>query len=116
MWAARAAWGRVFLADPSFQRAFRILAVALIIQAIIWLLPRPVWVASLLNLIPFTFMTLQFSQIQRFMHPDSPIRNAESPLIQVYFYFLSALCALLAVVVGRWLLKWKRQREVGQHQ
>ncbi len=109
MWAARVAWGRVFLADPSFQRAFRILGVALIVQAVVWLVAHPVWAASALNLVPLIFVVLQLNQTERFMHPDGPIRNAESALIQVYFYFLSALCALLAVAIGRWLVR--RQRD-----
>ena len=105
MWSARAAWGQVFLADPSFQRAFRILAVTLIVQVIVWLWPRPAWISSLLNLIPFTVLVLELYRTQQFMHPDSPIRNAESPLIQIYFYFLSTLCALLAIAIGRCLSK-----------
>lgn len=104
MWAARATWGRVFLADPSFQRAFRILAVALIIQVIVWFVPRPMWAASALNLLPAAFLAFQLVRTQQFMHPDAPIRDAESALIQVYFYFLSGLCALLALAIGRWLL------------
>jgi hypothetical protein len=105
MWAAKATWGRVFLADPSFQRAFRILAVALIIQVVIWLVPHPAWAGSALNLLPAAFLVLQLYRTQQFMHPDAPIREAESALIQVYFYFLSALCALLAFAIGRWLLR-----------
>jgi hypothetical protein len=105
MWAAKASWGRVFLADPSFQRAFRILAVALIVQVVVWFVSHPAWVASALNLVPGAFLALQLYRTQQFMHPDAPIRNAESALIQVYFYFLSTLCALLAFSVGRWLLK-----------
>jgi hypothetical protein len=105
MWAAKVSWGRVFLDDPSFQRAFRILAVSLIVQVLVWFFSRPKWVRSALNLIPFTFLVFQQARSLQLMHPDSPIRNAESALIQVYFYFLSALCALLAVAVGRWLLK-----------
>jgi hypothetical protein len=105
MWAAKATWGRVFLADPSFQRAFRILAVALIIQVVIWLVPHPAWAGSALNLLPAAFLVLQLYRTQQFMHPEAPIREAESALIQVYFYFLSALCALLAFAIGRWLLR-----------
>jgi hypothetical protein len=105
MWAAKATWGQVFLADPSFQRAFRILAVALIIQVVIWLVPHPAWAGSALNLLPAAFLVLQLYRTQQFMHPDAPIREAESALIQVYFYFLSALCALLAFAIGRWLLR-----------
>jgi hypothetical protein len=110
MWAARATWGRVFLADPSFQRAFRILAVTVIVQVIIWLLPRPAWRVSALNLIPFSFLAFQLYRTQQFMHPESPIRNAESPLIQIYFYALSALCALLALAISRWLLTLNQAR------
>ena len=106
MWAARAAWGRVFLQDPSFQRAFRILAVAIIVQVIIWLRPRPNWVGSALNIVPFAFLFYQQAIANQFMHPDSPIRNADSSLIQVYFYFLTGLCILLAWLSGRLLLGW----------
>lgn len=113
MWAAQASWGHIFLDDPSFQRAFRILAVSLIVQVIVWIFPRPIWTASALNIIPFAIMVLQLNSARQLMHPDSPIRNAESPLIQVYFYFLSALCALLAVGVGRWMLKRKRALQGG---
>lgn len=105
MWAARAAWGRVFLEDPSFQRAFRILAVAVIVQAVIWFVTHPVWAASVLNLVPCAFLALQLYRSQQFMHPDSPIRNADSALIQVYFYLLSGLCVLLAFAIGQWLVR-----------
>lgn len=111
MWAAKASWGHLFLADPSFQRAFRILAVSLIIQVLIWVIPRPKWTASALNLIPFIVMVLQLNGPRQLMHPDSPIRNAESTLIQIYFYVLSALCALLAIAVGRQLLKRQRTHQ-----
>lgn len=109
MWAARAAWGRVFLQDPSFQRAFRILSIALIVQVVIWLRPRPTWFTSLLNLIPFAYLSLQLSSAQQLMHPDSPIRNADSSLIQYYFYFLAALCAAFALQTGRLLLQREKR-------
>ncbi len=103
MWAASAAWGRVFLDDPSFQKAFRILAVALIVQVTIWLRPRPAWLASALNIIQFAFMALQLSVGRQLMHPDSPIGDSESTLIRAYFYLLTALCAGLAWAIGHWL-------------
>ena len=109
MWAARAAWGRVFLQDPSFQRAFRVLAVAIIVQVIIWLRPRPNWVGSALNILPFAFLLFQQASANQLMHPDSPIRNAESNLIQIYFYFLTGLCILLAWLMGRLLLSWEHR-------
>ncbi len=105
MWAAEATWGRVFLADPSFQRAFRILAVALIAQVSIWFVSRPAWAASALNLVAGAFLAFELFQTRQFMHPDAPIRDAESALIQAYFYLLSGLCALLALAIGRWLLR-----------
>jgi hypothetical protein len=101
MWAARAAWGHVFLEDPSFQNAFRILAVALIAQVIIWLRPNPSWLAGLLNAGVSAFMIFQLASTQKLMHPQSPIGDSNSLLIQLYFYLLSALCALLAFLVGR---------------
>jgi len=104
MWAAQSAWGRVALDDPSFLKAFRVLAAALIVQVMIWLWVRPAWLQSLLNIAPFILVTLQLSRPERIMHPESPIGNSESLLIQVYFYTLSALCALLAVMVGRVML------------
>ena len=81
MWAARAAWGRLYLDDPSFQNAFRILAVALIAQALIWLRPRPAWLAGLLNTGVFAFLVLQLVATQKFMHPRSPIGDSGSLLI-----------------------------------
>jgi hypothetical protein len=110
MWAARAAWGHVFLEDPSFQNAFRILAVALIAQVIIWLRPGPSWLASLLNAGVSAFMILQLASAQKLMHPQSPIGDSNSLLIQLYFYLLSALCALLAFLVGRSFLRAESAR------
>jgi hypothetical protein len=101
MWAARAAWGHVFLEDPSFQNAFRILAIALVAQVVIWLRPSPSWLAGLLNGGVALFMILQLASTQKLMHPQSPIGDSNSLLIQLYFYLLSALCALLAFLVGR---------------
>jgi hypothetical protein len=111
MWAAKVSWGRVFLEDPSFQRAFRILAAALIIQVLIWLFPQPRWATGALNLIPFAALIPQLYRSQQLMHPDSPIRDADSALIQFYFYFLSALCALLAAGIGRWMLSRRTARQ-----
>jgi hypothetical protein len=105
MWAAHAAWGHVFLEDPSFQNAFRILAVALVAQVIIWLRPGPSWLAGLVNAGVALFMLLQLASAQKLMHPQSPIGDSNSLLIQLYFYVLSALCALLAFLVGRSFLR-----------
>lgn len=105
MWAAQAAWGRVFLADPSFQKAFRVLAVTVIVQVIIWLRPRPNWLGSLLNLIPLAFLVFQLSLPDQLMHPESPIQDAEAQVIQLYFYFLTTLCVLLAGLLGRWFFR-----------
>ena len=103
MWAARAAWGRLYLDDPSFQNAFRILAVALIAQALIWLRSRSAWLAGLLNAGVFAFLVLQLVATQKFMHPRSPIGDSNSLLIQLYFYLLTALCALLSLLLTRLL-------------
>jgi hypothetical protein len=105
VWAARAAWGHVFLEDPSFQNAFRILAVALIAQVIIWLRPHPAWLTGLLNMGVAAFMILQLASAEKLMHPQSPIGDSNSALIQVYFYLLGALCALFAFLLGRTLLR-----------
>jgi hypothetical protein len=105
MWAARAAWGHVFLEDPSFQNAFRVLAVALIAQVIIWMRPTPSWLTGLINAGVAVFMIVQLASAQRLMHPQSPIGDSNSLLIQFYFYLLSALCALLALLVGRSFLR-----------
>jgi hypothetical protein len=85
---------------PSFQNAFRILAVALIAQVIIWVRPRPSWLAGLLNAGVLAFMVVQLVSVQKFMHPRSPIGDSNI-LIQLYFYLLSALCALLALLLSR---------------
>jgi hypothetical protein len=110
MWAARAAWGHIFLEDPSFQNAFRILAVALIAQVIIWVRPSPSCLAGLLNAGVALFMILQLASAQKLMHPQSPIGDSNSLLIQLYFYLLSALCACLAFLLGRTLLRAESAR------
>ncbi|MBN1315365.1 MAG: hypothetical protein JXA42_07855 [Anaerolineales bacterium] len=102
MWAARATWGNSFLQDPSFARAFRILAVSIIVQTIIWLIPMRNWIANMLNIAPLIVIIQQLGQTQQLLHPDGPIRNADSVTLQVYFYGLTLLCAGLAIMTG-WL-------------
>lgn len=108
MWAARATWGPSFLQDPSFQKAFRILAVSLIVQTIIWLIPMRNQIANVLNIAVSIFVVQQLGQPQQLLHPNGPIRNADSTVIQVYFIFLTALCVALAFVIGRLFARMDR--------
>jgi len=99
MLASRMAWNAVFLAEPRYTTAFRVLAVGIIVQVIILLVNRPV-VSSALHVAQAVILWALLLTTPSILHPNNPILRSV-PSIQFFFGLIVLACGVAALQVAR---------------
>jgi len=95
--AMKVVWGGLFLAEPRFLNALRVLGLSLAVLALHWLLPAgPLWLRTLAPGIRTALAFYWILTTKLVMHPDRPVLQAEA-VMQVSF---------LGVLLGWLLLAW----------
>ena len=97
--ASRMAWNAVFLAEPRYTTAFRVLAVGIIVQVIILLVNRSV-VSSALHVAQAVILWALLLTTPSILHPDNPILRSV-PSIQFFFGLIVLACGVAALQVAR---------------
>ncbi len=105
--AMKVVWGGLFLAEPRFLNALRVLGLSLGVVALHWLIPARegerrgfLWLRSLVPGIRTALTFYWILTIELVMHPDRPVLRADA-LMQVSF---------LGVFLGWLLLAWSAMR------
>lgn len=99
MLASRMAWNAVFLGEPRYTTAFRLLAIGVIVQVIVYLFNRPV-MSSALHLLQAIVMWAMLLTTPSVLHPDNPILRSV-PSIQFFFGLIVLACGVAALQVAR---------------
>jgi hypothetical protein len=99
MLASRMAWNAVFLAEPRYATAFRVLAIGIIVQAVIFLFNRPV-ISSAAHVAQAVIMWTLLLTTPSILHPDNPILHS-APSIQFFFGTMVLACGVAALQVAR---------------
>jgi hypothetical protein len=99
MLASRMAWNAVFLAEPRYTTAFRVLAVAIIVQVVVFLFNHPA-VSSGLHLAQAVVLWAMLLTTPSVLHPDNPILRS-APSIQFFFGLIVLACGMAALQVAR---------------
>ena len=99
MLASRMAWNAVFLAEPRYTTAFRVLAVAIIVQVIVFLFNRPA-ISSGLHVVQAVVLWAMLLTTPSVLHPDNPILRSV-PSIQFFFGLMILACGMAALQVAR---------------
>jgi len=100
MLASRMAWNAVFLAEPRYTTAFRVLAVGVIVQVIVLLFNRPA-LSSGLHVAQAIVLWAMLVTTPSVLHPDSPLLHSV-PSIQFFFGLIVLACGVAALQVTRW--------------
>lgn len=108
MLASQMAWNAVFLAEPRYTTAFRVLAIGLIVQVVVLLLNRPA-VSSALHVAQAVSLWAMLLTTPSILHPQRPILRS-APSIQFFFGLLVLACGLAALQVTRLMVDLKRPR------
>jgi hypothetical protein len=99
MLASRMAWNAVFLAEPRYTTAFRVLAIGIIVQVIVFLFNRPV-ISSALHVVQAVVIWVMLLTTPSLLHPDNPILRS-APSIQFFFGLIVLACGMAALQVAR---------------
>jgi hypothetical protein len=99
MLASRMAWNAVFLAEPRYTMAFRVLAIGIIVQVIILLVNRLV-VSSALHGVQAVILWALLLTTPSILHPNNPILRSV-PSIQFFFGLIVLACGVAALQVAR---------------
>ena len=97
--ASRMAWNAVFLAEPRYTTAFRVLAIGVIVQVIILLVNRSV-VSSALHVAQTVILWALLLTTPSILHPNNPILRSV-PSIQFFFGLIVLACGVAALQVAR---------------
>ena len=99
MLASRMAWNAVFLAEPRYTTAFRVLAVGIIVQVIILLVNRPA-ISGGLHMAQAVILWALLLTTPSILHPNNPILRSV-PSIQFFFGLIVLACGVAALQVAR---------------
>lgn len=99
-------WGGVFFDEPRFRIPLTFGIVGLLLQVGLAILSTG-WITNLANLLFGAALWWQLGGIENVLHPDSPIFDSNSRLIQVFFIFLFLLALLFGAQVAVWLRRHK---------
>jgi hypothetical protein len=97
--ASRMAWNAVFLAEPRYTTAFRVLAAGIIVQVIVWLVNRPIVSSGLHAVLAGVIWELLLTT-PSILHPNNPILRS-TPSIQFFFGLIVLACGVAALQVAR---------------
>ena len=100
LWAMRATWGGLYLAEPRWRLGVKFALAALMLQAAILLIHRPAW-ASALNLAFFAVLSVSVASTQAVLHPPSPVFSSGSLAVKVGFLTILGLCLGAAYCLAR---------------
>lgn len=100
LWAMRATWGGLYLAEPRWRLGVNFALAAVMVQAAILLLDRPVW-AGALNLAFFAALSISVASTQAVLHPASPVFSSGSLAVKVGFLTILGLCLGAAYCLAR---------------
>jgi hypothetical protein len=106
MVAARVNWGGVFLAEPRYRSAARVLALGLAVQMGGQWLPW-VRVRGLLSALLAAFLGWSTATTPSVLHPENAARASSSAAIQSTFFGLF----ILACLAGAWVVWYVRGRQ-----
>ena len=94
-------WNGLFLEEPRWRIGLDFAVAAVLLQAGLLVLARPV-LASWLNAAFFFGLVYSLANAQQVMHPASPIVSSPSETIRTYFALLLCLCLLAGWQLARW--------------
>lgn len=97
-------WGGLFLDEPRWRIPFAFGVAAVLLQAALTLLDRPMLTAAG-NLIFGAALWLRLGGLENVLHPDSPIFASDAARIQVFFILLLAISTAIAAQIAYWLYK-----------
>jgi hypothetical protein len=97
--ASRMAWNAVFLAEPRYTTAFRVLAAGIIVQVMVWLVNRPIVSSGLHAVLAGAIWELLLTT-PSILHPNNPILRS-TPSIQFFFGLIVLACGVAALQVAR---------------
>ena len=100
LWAMRATWGGLYLAEPRWRLGVNFALAALMLHAAILLINRPAW-ASALNLAFFAALSISVASTQAVLHPPSPVFSSGSVAVKVGFLTILGLCLGAAYCLAR---------------
>lgn len=101
--ASRMAWNAVFLAEPRYTTAFRVLAIGVIAEVLVMLVNRPA-ISSGLHVAQAVILWALLLTTPSVLHPDHPILRS-TPSIQFFFGLIVLACGVAALQVAR---LWRR--------
>jgi hypothetical protein len=97
--ASRMAWNAVFLTEPRYTTAFRVLAAGIIVQVMVWLVNRPIVSSGLHAVLAGAIWELLLTT-PSILHPNNPILRS-TPSIQFFFGLIVLACGVAALQVAR---------------
>ncbi len=97
-------WGGLFFDEPRWQVPFTLAVVGVLLQIGLHILHQP-RLTSLGNLAFGAALWLRLGVAQNILHPDSPVMQSGSAMLQFYFAGLFFLVFILALQVTLWLKK-----------
>jgi len=104
MWAMRANWNGLFLAEPRFRLALTFAIAGVLLQGGLYLFKIPA-LTSLANILYILVLRASFSSAENVMHPPpSPIFGSGDTQIILFFVLLNALVWSAAYFLARALL------------
>ena len=109
MLASQMAWNAVFLAEPRYTTAFRVLAIGVIVQMLVFLFNRPV-ISSVLHAAQAAIMWVMLLTTPSILHPNNPILRSV-PSIQFFFGLIVLACGVAALQVARLMSGFRERLE-----
>ena len=98
-------WGGILWQEPRNQAVFTVTALAVIVHVVNSWLPRVRW-RGLLPLALAIFVLETLPGAPRVLHPENPVRNANSQAMQSTFLIMFAL----SIILGGWLVWYLRNQ------
>lgn len=101
LWAMRANWNGLFLAEPRFRLAVIFAATGVLVQLGLWLIDKE-WITSLANILFIVVLRFTFATAENVMHPPpSPIFNSGNAAIILFFLALIGLALAASYFLTR---------------
>lgn len=94
-------WGGFFFDEPRWRIPMVYAVVGVLLQAGLWLLQTR-WITAAGNGLFAAALWWSTINMRSVLHPDSPVLQSDSILIQVYFLGLLILLLILAVQAALW--------------
>jgi hypothetical protein len=109
MLASQLAWNAVFLAEPRYTTAFRVLAIGVIVQVLVFLFNRRV-ISSVLHAAQAAIMWVMLLTTPSILHPNNPILRSV-PSIRFFFGLIVLACGVAALQVARLISRFRERLE-----